>query len=232
MIGTAQPLRRSSTFVCLGLILLFPALSVPVQEATAALAPRIGEITARIVTEGAIWLYAAAVLCIALYGERRSLASIGLCRPTITTVLWGVGAAVALLAMGALASFVTYKLLHQPNRSPAQIEALVRGSLVYALCLALRGGVVEELFYRGLAIEQLTALTDRRWLAAVIATLTFIFSHAIRFSPPQLIPIATAATGFTLLYLWRRNLVVNIIAHSLIDAIALGIVAIHATSLY
>jgi membrane protease YdiL (CAAX protease family) len=212
--------------------MVFPLFSVPVQGATGALAPRCGEIGARIITEGAIWSYAALVLAIAWLGERRSLASIGLRRPTFGIILWGFGGAVALLAIGGLSSFVTYEVLHQPNRSPADVEALIRGSLVYALCLALRGAVIEEIFYRGLAIEQLGALTGRRWLAALIATLVFIFAHALRFDARQLFPIATVAFGFAGLYLWRRNLWINIVAHFLIDAVALGAVALRATSLY
>ena len=219
-------------FVCLGLIAVFPIFSRSVQGSTALLAMRIGEITSRFVTEGAIWLYAALVLSIALFGERRSLASIGMRRPTFGTVGWGFGAAAALLAMGALASFITYNVLHQPNRSPADVEAVVHDSLVYALCLAVRGGVIEEIFYRGLAIEQLSALMGRRWFAALVATVFFIAVHALRFDARQLIPIATTSTGFAVLYLWRRNLWINIIAQFLIDAVALGAVAVRATSLY
>lgn len=228
----AEPVRRLPIFVSLGLILVFPVFSVPVQGAVAALAPRIGEIPARVATEGAIWFYAALVLGIALFGEGRTLASIGLRRSTFGTVLWGLGAAVGILALGALASFVTYNVLHQPNHTAGQIEALVRGSLVYAIFLAVRGGVVEELFYRGLAIEQLTVLTGSRPFAALGATTVFVFVHALRFDFLQLIPIATASFGFMGLYLWRRNLLVNMIAHAFIDSVALGAVALHATSLY
>jgi membrane protease YdiL (CAAX protease family) len=231
-VAGSEPSRRLPIILCLALIAIFPLIAVPVQGATGALAPRVGEITARVLTEGAIWAYAALVVAIALFGEPRTFASIGLRRPTPGTVLWGLGAFVALLAVGALASFITYNIFHQPNRAPAEIEALVRGSLIYALCLALRGGVIEEVFYRGLAIEQLTVLTGRRWFAALIATLVFIAIHALRFDARQLIPIATTSFGLAALYLWRRNLWVNMIAHVLIDAVALGAVALKATSLY
>lgn len=229
---SADRTRRWPVPACLGLILVFPLFAAPVQRATATLAPRVGEIGARFVTEGAIWTYAALVVGIALFGEGRSLASLGLRRPTFGTLLWGLGAAVALLSAGGLVSFVTYRVLHQPNRSPAEMEALVRGSLVYALCLALRGGVIEELFYRGLAIEQLSTLTGRRWLAAVIATLVFVFSHGLRFDLRQMLPIAAVASLLAALYVWRRNLWINVIAHFLIDAVALSAVALRATSLY
>jgi membrane protease YdiL (CAAX protease family) len=218
--------------VCLALMLAFPVFSTQVQGSTGALALLLGEFGARLITEATIWLYGALVVGIALGAERRTLASIGVRRPTVGTILGGLGAAIALLALSALASFVTYNVLHQANHTAAQIEALVRGSLVYALFLAVRGGVIEEVFYRGLAIEQLTALTGHRWVAAVGATLVFILMHALRFDIRQLIPIATASFGFMALYLWRRNLLVNIIAHFLIDALALGAVAVHATKLY
>jgi membrane protease YdiL (CAAX protease family) len=232
MTDQAQPVRRLPILVCLGLILVFPLFTLPVQGATAALSLRIGEIPARVVTEGAIWLYGAIVLGVALFAERRTLASIGLSRPTFWALLWGLGAAVALLAIGGFSSFLTYNVFHQHNRAPAAVEAMVRGSLVYALCLAIRAGVIEEILYRGLAIEQLTALTGRRSIAALGATLLFIVSHELRFDLKQIIPIALTSFGLVGLYLWRRNLWINIIAHTLIDAVALGIVALHATSLY
>lgn len=224
--------RRGPILICLGLMLIFPVFAVRVQGATGGLAAQIGELSARILTESAIWMYAALVLGIALFVERRTLGSIGLRRPTLGTWIWGLGSALALLALSAAASFVTYRVLQQPNHAVAEIEALVRGSLVYALFLALRAGVIEEIFYRGLAIEQLTALTGNRVFAALAATLVFISIHSLRFDPRQLIPIATASFGFAGLYLWRRTLLVNIIAHFLIDAVALGAVAVRATSLY
>jgi membrane protease YdiL (CAAX protease family) len=224
--------RRLPILLCLGLILLFPVISTGAEAAVAGLSLQIGEVPARFVTEGVIWAYGAMVLAVALFGEPRTLASIGLARPTVLTPLWGLLAAAGLLVLGGLASFVTYQVLHAPNHTPAQVEGLVRGSMVYALCLAVRGGVIEEVLYRGLAIEQLTVLTGRRGLSAVIATLVFVSVHLVHFDVRQLIPIATASTGLTVIYLWRRNLWINIIAHVLIDAVALGAVALKATSLY
>jgi uncharacterized protein len=224
--------RRVAIYLCLALMVLYPFFSSRVEGLVGDLAPRIGEMSARVFTEASIWAFGLVILGVALLVERRPLASIGLKRPGLLTPLWGVLAAVGLLALSAAASFVTYKVLHHANNTPAQIEAMVRGSLPYALCLALRGGVIEEILYRGLAIEQLTVLTGRRWLAAVLATVLFVAVHAVHFDLIQLIPIATASTGFAVLYLWRRNLWINIVAHVLIDAVALGAVALKATNLY
>ena len=228
----ATPVRRWPIFLCLGLMLVYPLFSSHVAGAVGNLAHTIGEIPARVVTEAAIWSFGALVLAIAVFGEPRTLASIGLIRPTRWTPLLGIAAMVVLGALGGIASFVTYNVFHEPNHTVAQVESLVRGSLVYALFLALRAGVVEEILYRGLAIEQLTIVVRNRWLAALIASVAFAALHIVRFDLVQLIPIATLSFGLAAIYLWRRNLWINIIAHTLIDALSLSVVALHATKLY
>jgi membrane protease YdiL (CAAX protease family) len=234
MSDTSNSVRLAPIILCLVLIGVYPFLSVPLQQLTTPIAPRIGEVPARFVTEGTIWAYGALVLAIALLGEPRTLASIGLRRPTLLMIPLGVATAIVLLALGGAVSFLTYNVLHlaHANRTPEQVEALIRGSLIYGLALAIRGGVIEEIFYRGLAIEQLTVLTRNRALAALIATLAFVFSHALRFDLAQLIPIATLGFALAGLYLWRHNLWINMVAHAFVDGLAFVVVAVHATKLY
>ena len=231
--GVAGPSRRWPIALCLAAMLVYPLFAAHFEALTVPLGARIGEIPARFVTEGAIWLFAAVVVCIAMFGEPRTFASIGLKRPTWLTPLWGVAAAIVLMPLVGLSSALIYKLLHEPNHAPAAYEAIVRGSLVYALFLALRAGVVEEVLYRGLAIEQLSILTGRRWLAGAIAAAVFVLGHAVHVDAVQLIPgRAGAAIGLTTLYLWRRNLWINIIAHVLIDSVSLVVVALRLKNLY
>lgn len=230
--GAADLSRRLSIVFCLAAMLIYPVFAANMETVTGPLAAEIGEIPSRFATEGAIWLFAAVVVCVALFAEPRTLASIGLQRPTLLTPLWGVGAAVGILVLVGLASFLSYNGLHASDQTVAKYQALVRGSLVYAIFLALRGGVAEEVLYRGLAIEQLTVLTGRRWLAASIAGVIFVLAHSVHFDVHQLIPIAAATLGMTALYLWRRNLWINIIAHVLVDAVALVVVALRVTELY
>lgn len=230
--GVADPSHRAWIIVCLAAMLVYPVFAATMEATTGGLAPRIGEVAARFATEGAVWLFAAVVVGVALFGEGRTPASIGLKRPTWLTPVWGVAAAVGLMVVVGLSSSLTYHLLHAPSQSAAKYEAMVRGSLVYALFIALRAGVVEEVLYRGLAIEQLTVLTGRRWLAGAIAAAIFILAHAVHVDAYQLIPVAAATAAMTGLYLWRRNLWINIIAHVLVDAVALGVVAMKITELY
>ena len=222
------PGHRRPILLCLSLILLYPLFSVPMQGLIRNLSPRIGEIGSRSVTEAAIWFYGALVLAVALLWERRSLASIGMGRFTFASVGFGVGGAVAVVAAGQLAAYLIYGLLHQPQHADRQAAALVDGSAVYAVCLALRAGFIEEIFYRGLAIEQLTSLTGNRGLAAAIAVVVFVLFHALRFDWVQLVPIAAAGILLTGLYLWRHDLWANIVAHVAVDATGLVTLALHA----
>jgi uncharacterized protein len=201
------------------------------QASIHSLAPRIGEIAARVVAEGAIWLYAVIVLVIALRWEGRTLASIGLRKPTFGSLGFAVVGAVGMIVAGAFAAYVVYGLLHQSQHADAQAAALVNGSVIYALCLAVRAGVIEEILFRGLAIEQLTVLTGSRWLSAFLATALFVVIHALRFDWIQLVPIAAVSIVLAGLYLWRHNLWANILAHIAVDAAGLVAVAVQAHKL-
>ncbi|MHB8530827.1 MAG: CPBP family glutamic-type intramembrane protease [Caulobacteraceae bacterium] len=178
--ATATPPSGSGRWpilLCLGLILAYSFYSVAVQRSAAQLAPTLGGTGARVITEGAIWLYASVVLAIALFWERQPPRGIGLRRFTLASLGFGIGGAVALFVAGQVGSFVVYTLLRQPAHSDPQVAAMVGGSVVYAIFLALRAGVIEEVLFRGLAIEQLTTLTGNRLLAAGIAVVVFIAVH-------------------------------------------------------
>jgi membrane protease YdiL (CAAX protease family) len=210
------------------LILLYPLYSAPMQASTQNLVPRIGEIAARVVTEAAIWAYGGMVLAIALLWEARTLASIGLRRFRVASLAFGVAGAVAMAGAGALAAYVVYGLLHRTQHSNAQAAALVNGSVAYALCIAVRAGVIEEILFRGLAIEQLTVLTGCRWVSAFLATAVFVVIHALHFDWIQLVPIAAVSVVLVGLYLWRRDLWANILAHIMVDGVGLVTLALQA----
>ena len=219
---------RRPLFLCLGLVLLYPFFSVPVQGWVRPLALLMGPIGARVVTEAAVWLYASLVLAIVVYWERRPLAGIGLHRPTLATAWFGIGGAVAIFAAGQTGAFVVYSLLHQPSHADAQTGLQVGGSVVYAICLAVRAGVIEEILFRGIAIEQLTTLTGNRALAAFVTTLAFVLVHALHYDWAQLVPIAAVSVVLTGLYLWRRDLLANIVGHVLLDGAGLVSLALQA----
>ncbi len=88
--------------------------------------------------------------------------------------------------------------------------------------IVLRAGIVEELFYRGYAIERLRALGAGRFASAAIPLLLFALGHFAGAWVDVLQPLVLGGI-LTAFYLWRRDLVANIIAHTLVDLVGTGV---------
>jgi len=80
----------------------------------------------------------------------------------------------------------------------------------------VRAGVVEELFYRAHAIERLQALESNRYPSAAIPLAIFAAAHWTGGWDNIVIALAHGAI-LSASYLWRRNLVANMIGHFLVD---------------
>jgi membrane protease YdiL (CAAX protease family) len=171
-------------------------------------------ISSAIAKETLLWVSAAALVNIVRRNERLPLRSIGLGTSRWwKSILWGSAlAAVCLAVGGALAGLTGYG--HGPGS--AAFEKL---PLWLITLIVLRAGVVEELFYRGYAIERLQAVGLKPIWAAAIPLLIFALGHWTGGAANILIALALGGilTGF---YLWRRDLVANMIGHGLVDFIA------------
>ena len=129
------------------------------------------------------------------------------------SILWGfVIAVVSAVAVGALAYVTGYG--HGPGS--AAFEKL---PLWLITAIVFRAGVVEELFYRGYAIERLQLIGLSRVWAVAIPLVIFSLGHWTGGAANILIAFVAALilTGF---YLWRRDLVANMIGHGLVDFVA------------
>jgi membrane protease YdiL (CAAX protease family) len=78
--------------------------------------------------------------------------------------------------------------------------------------------VIEELCYRGYAIERLQSLGLPRGAAATIPVLIFGFGHWTGGWGNIGLALLLGAI-LTLFYLWRRDLLSNMIGHTLVDFI-------------
>ena len=85
--------------------------------------------------------------------------------------------------------------------------------------IVFRAGIVEELFYRGYAIERLRLIGLGRFWSIAIPLVIFSYGHwcggvaniLIAFAPDLIL------AGF---YLWHRDLTANMIGHGLVDFVA------------
>ena len=145
--------------------------------------------------------------------ERLPLRSIGLRRPDGSTVVWG------LLLWGAISllPLLTEPLLKVVGTAGVDegIRRLVVLPVWFRVIVGLTGGIVEEVLYRGYAVERLATMTGRPWLGAALAALVFGLAHipawGLGFALAADLPFGIVMTVF---YLWRRDLLANILAHS------------------
>jgi membrane protease YdiL (CAAX protease family) len=167
------------------------------------------------------WLNLAAIVAIVVFAERQSLASIGVRTFRWWTLPAGLLAGLAIMAGSA---GVVYVLRLHGNEHVAR--QLLTQPFVLRLLLVITAGVFEETAFRGYALERLADLTHSRWIAAAVTLAFFVMGHAPAFGWSNLAPVFVASVFVTLLYLWRRDLIVNIVAHSTVDGIALLIAPI------
>ena len=170
--------------------------------------------TAAIWKETLLWVSAITLLFIIRRGERLPLTSIGLGTSRWwKSILWGLAIAVASAAAGGvLAALTGYG--HGPGS--AAFEKL---PLWLITLIVLRAGVVEELFYRGYAIERLQAVGLKPVWAAGIPLVIFALGHWTGGAANILIALVLGAI-LSAFYLWRRDLVANMIGHGTVDFIA------------
>jgi membrane protease YdiL (CAAX protease family) len=80
----------------------------------------------------------------------------------------------------------------------------------------LRAGVVEELFYRGFAIERLKSLSRNSWVASLVPLVAFAAAH-YRQGLGGIVSAAILGGLLTIFYLKFRDLVANMAAHFFVD---------------
>jgi membrane protease YdiL (CAAX protease family) len=167
-----------------------------------------------VLKEALIWASAITLLVIILRGEQLPLRSIGLGTARWwKSILRGlIIAIVSAVAVGLLAYLTGY------GNGPGS-AAFEKLPLWLITAIVLRAGVVEELFYRGYAIERLRLVGLGRFWSVAIPLIIFSLGHWTGGAANILIAFVAALilTGF---YLWRRDLVANMIGHGLVDFVA------------
>jgi uncharacterized protein len=162
------------------------------------------------------WCIFAAVVAWVLLMERQTFASIGVRPFRWWTVPLGVVAGVVILGV----SGVLISVLH--FSADTQFAGyLLSQSWQTRLMLVITAGVFEETAYRGYALERLTAALGSKWLAGSVTILCFVFAHIPAVGMAHILPVLIISVFITLLYLWRRDLVLNMIAHATVDALSL-----------
>ncbi|TDD57241.1 CPBP family intramembrane metalloprotease [Nonomuraea terrae] len=162
------------------------------------------------------WLAAALLLGFVLAVERRPLSSVGLRAPRGRDVLITVGLSVLTLVV----AYSLYGLVAGagPDQQTQSGQIITSLSVVGSVHLILNAAVVEELFYRGFLMERVIDLTGRPWAAALVSYALFVGGHLPGSGGiTTLTVVAVGSLLFVGLYWARRNLLLCVGAHAVID---------------
>ena len=167
--------------------------------------------TSAVIKEAGMWLVALALIVIIKVGEGLPLSSIGFSAARLgKSILWGfLLGIVCLLVAGGLVALTGYT----GGETGKSFEKLPTWLLSL---IVLRAGVVEELCYRGYAIERLHALGLPRGLAAGVPLIIFGVGHWTGGWANIVIALALGAI-LALYFIWRRDLIANMIGHWFVD---------------
>ena len=207
---TARGGITAPTAVAILAILLIPGLFVVLPDRLFGPTPRLG---VEILLQALYCALPALVIWIVVRWERLPLSSIGLRRPAAVTL---VNAVLLFVILQAL-PYITTPLVDLLGAEgvEAGVQKLARLPLWFRVIVGLTGGIIEELLYRGYLIERLATITGRRWLGGAVAAVLFGLAHSsawgLGFALGAALPFGIVMTLF---YLWRRDLIANMLAHS------------------
>jgi membrane protease YdiL (CAAX protease family) len=161
------------------------------------------------------WVLVVLVLLFIVFVERLPLSSIGFRRPGWGT-LWAIPAGVALFMGVPFIWFVIFPLLHL-QMNTTEMGKLLATPFWYRLLLVTRAAFCEEILFRGYPIPRLEELCGRTWIAAIVSWAVFTIAHLGSWGWAQLIVAGYGGAILTALYIWRRDLACNILAHFIGD---------------
>ena len=154
--------------------------------------------------------------------EKRPLSSIGFKAPTWKTL--ASGALTAGLWILVLAPSVTFLVSHLPSLPAppsAGAQSIQNSPFWYRALVILRASIGEEVVFRGFIIGRICEITGSRGLAVAISLVAFTFAHLSFWGVAPLFAVAAAGLLLSILYLWRGDLIANILAHYIMDGAVL-----------
>lgn len=163
------------------------------------------------------WAAGLGILAYVLAVERRTLSSIGFRVPGWGNVGFGLIVGILLLVIAGVLDSIVIPALHL-KINVGTFNAIVGAPLAYRIALVTRAAVCEEILYRAYPIERLREWSGSASLAGLVSWTAFTFAHLSAWGAAQLMVAGIGGALLTILYLWRRNIWTNMVAHWIADS--------------
>ena len=217
-------LSNLPTIVGLCLALVGPPLIAIIGERLEkAISPRQNQL----LCQSALLALLVAVLLIVILGEGLPLSSIGLYPPDWRSLIVGLALAGFFIYVFSPLAFrlLSYFKLGGFESGLAKLAELPVGYWIFAV---LVGGVVEEVLYRGYAVERLALMTGSYWVAGMLSVILFGVAHAPLWGWGPALTTFASGSVLTVFYILNQDLMANIIAHVTTDFIGIVVMPLLA----
>src|SRR5262245_46018268 len=210
-----QPMAdRRSALSIVGIIITLGFPNLPISQWMDEFA-----IVAHLVGYELIWW--AMVVMVFLYVvllEERTGASLGFRALRKFDLIIAIVSAIVMCAGLAAIYFLVFPLLGI-SETP-QIDRLLATPFWWRVIPVIRAGVSDVLLFRGYALVRIGEVTGSVRVASIVSCAAFAIAHVGPWGWAHLLIASFGGIVLTALYLWRRNLWVNMITHVLVDAAA------------
>lgn len=146
--------------------------------------------------------------------ERLPLASLGLRRPDAWTAVTALGAGCGAYYVLPFATVLLTRVVGSEGLDDG-LAAIASQPIWWRVCVALTSGPVEEILYRGYAVERLGTLVQHLATGGALAAVAFAVAHIPFWGVG---PALALNLPFGLLmvaaYLWRRDVIAVTLAHT------------------
>jgi membrane protease YdiL (CAAX protease family) len=158
------------------------------------------------------WVAVGILLLYVTLVERRPLSSIGFRGFGWRSLLAGFATGI-LLVVGIIFIYtIVFPALHL-RVNTGEMSRLLDTPFWYRFALVTRAAVAEETLFRGYPIPRLEELTGSTFAAALISWAAFTIAHLGSWGWAQLIVAGFGGILLAALFVWRRNLWINMVAH-------------------
>ena len=180
-------------------------------------------LSTKVLEQLVLWILLAATLAIVTLWEKQPLASLGLRPFRWSSPAWGLG-------LAAMTMYVAMPMLTWSLRA-AGIPGFDTGMakildlpVWFRIVAVLTAGIVEDTLFLGYAFTRLTWLLGSRWMAGIVATVVFSLLHLPNWGGGPVLTYFVAIGLAMSFFAWRRDLLANIFAHTVVDGMGLVVI--------
>lgn len=156
------------------------------------------------------------VLSIAFKGEKLRWADIGFANVSWLSVVWAVPVTLFFVFVFGPAAYTVLSALDIGSFDTGRNRLMQLPALYLVPAIVVVAGG-EEWLYRGYAIERIEAITGKAWIAGLISLTLFVLAHLPLWGPGPALTTLVSGGILTILYIWKRDIVMLIVAHVATD---------------